>query len=69
MARGCIIATILGGAMVGDPEAIAALKRLRTATGTASPEFVQAAAAPRINNTQHSKINGLCFIGCSPLTN
>ena len=32
------------GAIVGDPAAIAALKSLRTATGTASPEFVQAAA-------------------------
>ena len=32
------------GAIVGDPAAIAALKKLRTATGTASPEFVQAAA-------------------------
>lgn len=33
------------GAVVGDPSAIAALKLLRSGTGTASPEFVQRAAA------------------------
>ena len=33
------------GAIIGDATAIAALKKLRTATGTASPEFVQTAAA------------------------
>ena len=32
------------GAVVGDPVAIARLAALRVATGTASPEFVQAAA-------------------------
>jgi len=32
------------GAIVGDPEAIKVIKSLRTSTGTASPEFVQAAA-------------------------
>ncbi|HUP17425.1 MAG TPA: aminotransferase class I/II-fold pyridoxal phosphate-dependent enzyme [Acidimicrobiia bacterium] len=32
------------GAIVGDPEAIKAIKSLRTATGTASPEFIQSAA-------------------------
>ncbi len=33
------------GAVVGDPEAIAALRSLRSTTGTASPDFVQAAGA------------------------
>ncbi len=33
------------GAIVGDPEAIATLVSLRTSTGTAPPEFTQAAAA------------------------
>lgn len=33
------------GAVVGDPEAIAALKALRSSVGVAPPEFVQAAAA------------------------
>jgi len=33
------------GAVVGDPAAIERLHRLRTSTGTASPEFVQAGAA------------------------
>ena len=32
------------GAIVGDSEAIQTIKSLRTATGTASPEFIQAAA-------------------------
>ncbi|MEX0667164.1 MAG: aminotransferase class I/II-fold pyridoxal phosphate-dependent enzyme, partial [Acidimicrobiia bacterium] len=32
------------GAIVGDPEAITAIKSLRTSTGTASPEFIQSAA-------------------------
>lgn len=42
------------GAIVGDAEAIAALKRLRTATGTASPEFVQAAAAAAWSDDSHA---------------
>ncbi|MBA2338181.1 MAG: aminotransferase class I/II-fold pyridoxal phosphate-dependent enzyme [Acidimicrobiia bacterium] len=42
------------GAVVGDPEAIAALKRLRAATGTASPEFVQAAAAAAWSDDAHA---------------
>lgn len=42
------------GAMVGDAEAISALKRLRTATGTASPEFVQAAAAAAWSDDAHA---------------
>jgi acetylornithine aminotransferase len=42
------------GAIVGDPEAIAALKKLRTATGTASPEFVQAAAIAAWSDDAHA---------------
>lgn len=42
------------GAMVGDAEAIAALKRLRTATGTASPDFVQLAAAAAWGDDAHA---------------
>jgi len=42
------------GAVVGDPEAIEALKKLRTATGTASPEFVQAAAAAAWSDDAHA---------------
>jgi aspartate/methionine/tyrosine aminotransferase len=42
------------GAIVGDPEAIEALKKLRTATGTASPEFVQAAAAAAWSDDAHA---------------
>ncbi len=42
------------GAMVGDPQAIAALKKLRTATGTASPEFVQAAAIAAWSDDAHA---------------
>lgn len=43
------------GAMVGDAEAIAALRRFRTATGTASPEFVQAAAVVAWSDDGHAK--------------
>lgn len=42
------------GAVVGDAEAIAALKKLRTATGTASPEFVQAAAVAAWSDDAHA---------------
>jgi succinyldiaminopimelate transaminase len=42
------------GAIVGDAEAIAALKKLRTATGTASPEFVQAAAVAAWSDDKHA---------------
>lgn len=42
------------GAMVGDAEAIDALKKLRTATGTASPEFVQAAAIAAWSDDTHA---------------
>ncbi|MCP3998067.1 MAG: aminotransferase class I/II-fold pyridoxal phosphate-dependent enzyme [bacterium] len=42
------------GAIVGDAVAIAALKKLRTATGTASPEFVQAAATAAWSDDAHA---------------
>jgi len=42
------------GAMVGDAAAIGALKRLRTATGTASPDFVQMAAAAAWGDDVHA---------------
>ncbi len=42
------------GAIVGDADAVAALKRLRTATGTASPEFVQAAAVAAWSDDEHA---------------
>jgi len=42
------------GAIVGDAEAIEALKRLRTATGTASPDFIQAAAAAAWSDDAHA---------------
>jgi succinyldiaminopimelate transaminase len=42
------------GAMVGDAAAIAALTRLRTATGTASPEFVQSAAIAAWSDDEHA---------------
>lgn len=40
-------------AIVGDAEAIRALKHLRSATGTASPEFVQAAAIAAWSDDDH----------------
>jgi succinyldiaminopimelate transaminase len=42
------------GAIVGDPEAIAALKALRATTGTASPEFVQGAAIAAWSDDAHA---------------
>lgn len=42
------------GAIVGDPAAISVLRQLRTATGTASPEFVQAAAAVAWSDDAHA---------------
>jgi succinyldiaminopimelate transaminase len=42
------------GAIVGDAEAIAALKKLRSATGTASPEFVQSAAVVAWSDDGHA---------------
>lgn len=41
------------GAMVGDSRAISALKSLRTGTGTAPPEFTQAAAIAAWNDDRH----------------
>lgn len=42
------------GAMVGDPEAIEALRRLRSSVGVASPEFVQEAAAAAWSDDVHA---------------
>jgi succinyldiaminopimelate transaminase len=42
------------GAIVGDAEAIAALFALRTSTGTAPPEFTQAAAIAAWNDDVHA---------------
>lgn len=42
------------GAVVGDPDAIAALAMLRTATGTAAPEYTQAAAIAAWNDDTHA---------------
>jgi succinyldiaminopimelate transaminase len=41
------------GAIVGDPEAIKAIKALRTSTGTASPEFIQSAAVAAWADDEH----------------
>jgi succinyldiaminopimelate transaminase len=41
------------GVVVGDPEAIATLRRLRTSTGTAPAEFVQAAAVAAWSDDDH----------------
>ena len=42
------------GAVVGDTRAIAALKALRTGTGTAPPEFTQAAATVAWSDDRHA---------------
>ena len=42
------------GAIVGDARAIAALGRLRTSTGTASPDFVQRAAVAAWSDDAHA---------------
>lgn len=42
------------GAVVGDAEAISALKQLRSTTGTASPNFVQGAAVAAWNDDEHA---------------
>ena len=41
------------GAIVGDAEAVKAIKALRTGTGTASPEFIQKAAAVAWGDDEH----------------
>jgi len=43
------------GAIVGDAGAIAALKQLRSTTGTASPNFVQGAAAAAWSDDEHAE--------------
>jgi succinyldiaminopimelate transaminase len=43
------------GFMAGDPELIAALKRFRPSIGTASPDFVQAAATAAWGNDEHAE--------------
>ena len=43
------------GAVVGDADAIAALKQLRSTTGTASPDFIQGAAIAAWNDDTHAK--------------
>jgi len=43
------------GFMAGDPELIAALKRFRPSIGTASPDFVQAAAAAAWRDDKHAE--------------
>lgn len=42
------------GAIVGDPEAIEALAMLRSATGTAAPEYTQAAAIAAWSDDEHA---------------
>ena len=42
------------GAIVGDAEAISALRSLRTSTGTAPPEFVQAGAIAAWSDDEHA---------------
>ena len=42
------------GAVVGDAEAVSALQKLRTATGTTSPDFVQAAASAAWSDDAHA---------------
>ena len=49
------------GAIVGDPEAIAALKALRATTGTASPEFVQGAAITAWSDDAHAAERRVIF--------
>lgn len=43
------------GAIVGDADAISALRQLRTSTGSASPNFVQAAAVAAWSDDEHAK--------------
>ncbi len=49
------------GAVVGDARAIAALKSLRTGTGTAPPEFTQAAAIAAWKDDRHVEERRLLF--------
>lgn len=43
------------GAIVGDPEAIGAIKSLRSSVGVGSPEFIQAAAAAAWSDDAHAE--------------
>lgn len=43
------------GAIVGDPDAIAAIKSLRSSVGVGSPEFIQAAAAAAWSDDAHAE--------------
>lgn len=49
------------GAIVGDAEAIAALKSLRETTGTASPDFVQEAAIAAWSDDEHAADRRMLF--------
>lgn len=49
------------GAVVGDPNAIERLAMLRVATGTASPEFVQAGAIAAWSDDRHAMERRLIF--------
>lgn len=49
------------GAVVGDPEAIAALVHLRQGTGTAPPEFTQAAAIAAWSEDHHAEARRKVF--------
>lgn len=48
-------------AIVGDAEGIAALRSLRSTTGTASPEFVQAAAVAAWGDDDHAAVRRRIF--------
>ncbi|NHZ70420.1 MAG: aminotransferase class I/II-fold pyridoxal phosphate-dependent enzyme, partial [Proteobacteria bacterium] len=49
------------GAIVGDATAIAALKSLRSTTGTASPDFVQGAAVAAWSDDGHASDRSAVF--------
>jgi aspartate/methionine/tyrosine aminotransferase len=49
------------GAIVGDAEAVAALRSLRETTGTASPDFVQAAAVVAWSDDLHAADRRMLF--------
>jgi len=49
------------GAVVGDAEAIAAIKSLRSSVGVSSPEFIQSAAAAAWSDDEHAEERRLIF--------
>jgi aspartate/methionine/tyrosine aminotransferase len=49
------------GAIVGDPEAIAAIKSLRSSVGVGSPEFIQAAATAAWSDDDHAEERRVIF--------